>query len=512
MLTFNKRPVGCAAAVLCASLLLGACQNGESREPVADRAETGSAGPSPPAALAPAELTWYYPVRELQKDQSAVEEAVNRYTRAKLNATIRLKPVAMSEYAQRMNTVLAANEPVDILWDASWLFNYMSAYAKGALLPLDELLDKYGADVKKALPKMLFDTARIEGKLYAIPGYQTITNREGFYIQKRFVDKYRIDVARIKTFEDMYPYMERIRQGEPGVTPIIFDKGGLYGSMAIELGFEYLTDTLVGIDVAHPAKAVNVYELPAYQTYLKRMRELYVHGYVPPDIGTIKSFVAQTKTGQVAMQYHAVLKPGGEEMFGDLFGGNAMVAVPITEPYVNKSQVIGTMQSIARQSKQPERAMMFLNLLNTDPELFNLLAYGIEGKHYTRVSAGTVRPIPGSGYAEKIDHWVFGNVFNAYTTEGQNPAVAEMTLRMNESAKASPVLGFTFNPEPVQAAIANVTTVIEAYCPAMDTGSIDAQLVYDEFIAKLKAAGADAIVAEAQRQLDAWYKAKEGRT
>ena len=41
-----------------------------------------------------------------------------------------------------------------------------------------------------------------------------------------------------------------------------------------------------------------------------------------------------------------------------------------------------TMMAISTASKNPERAMMFLNLLNTDPYLMTLLNYGVEGVHY----------------------------------------------------------------------------------------------------------------------------------
>ena len=44
------------------------------------------------------------------------------------------------------------------------------------------------------------------------------------------------------------------------------------------------------------------------------------------------------------------------------------------------------MHAISIVSKNPERAMMFLNLLNTDEYLRNLLAFGIEGVHYDLVN------------------------------------------------------------------------------------------------------------------------------
>lgn len=52
--------------------------------------------------------------------------------------------------------------------------------------------------------------------------------------------------------------------------------------------------------------------------------------------------------------------------------------VPCTEPYVDTTSSQGAMMAISTASKNPERAMMFLNLLNTDSYLMTMLNYGIE--------------------------------------------------------------------------------------------------------------------------------------
>ena len=56
--------------------------------------------------------------------------------------------------------------------------------------------------------------------------------------------------------------------------------------------------------------------------------------------------------------------------------------VSTTPAYVDTTSSQGAMMAISTASKNPERAMMFLNLLNTDPYLMTLLNYGIEGVHY----------------------------------------------------------------------------------------------------------------------------------
>ena len=66
----------------------------------------------------------------------------------------------------------------------------------------------------------------------------------------------------------------------------------------------------------------------------------------------------------------------------------------------------------------PARAMMFLNLLHTDKYLINLLNWGIENKHYKKVSDNVIDYAPGvdaktTGYSMN-QSWMFGNQLNLF--------------------------------------------------------------------------------------------------
>ncbi|MDR3146429.1 MAG: DUF3502 domain-containing protein [Treponema sp.] len=146
-------------------------------------------------------------------------------------------------------------------------------------------------------------------------------------------------------------------------------------------------------------------------------------------------------------------------------------------------------------------------LVNTDKYLYNLITQGIEGKHYTKIDANFIRPIPNSGYAPNAD-WMYGNQFLAYFKEGQNVTDWDDTMTMNKSAKASPALGFAFDSVPVQTELASVSAVVKEYELSLSTGAVDPARVLPEFLDKLRGAGSERIIAEVQRQLDAW---KAGR-
>src|SRR5699024_4906721 len=104
----------------------------------------------------------------------------------------------------------------------------------------------------------------------------------------------------------------------------------------------------------------------------------------------------------------------------------------------------------------------------------NLLANGIEGKHYVVQDEGLITLPEGvteSSYA--FGQWQIGNNFLTYPWEGNSPDVWEKTAEFNNSAISSPAFGFAFNPDPVKTEIASATNVLDQYRAGLETGTLD---------------------------------------
>jgi putative aldouronate transport system substrate-binding protein len=65
-------------------------------------------------------------------------------------------------------------------------------------------------------------------------------------------------------------------------------------------------------------------------------------------------------------------------------------------------------------------------------------------------------------------------------------------------------MGFSFDQEPVKTEVAAVQNVMAQYRKALENGASDPVTILPEYQAKLRAAGLDKIIAEKQKQLDAW--------
>ena len=170
----------------------------------------------------------------------------------------------------------------------------------------------------------------------------------------------------------------------------------------------------------------------------------------------------------------------------------------------NRSQTIATLTGISSTSKNPERAMMFLNLLFSDKYLYNLLCFGIEGTNYVFEDDGTVTVLEEGGYNPGVD-WAYGNQFNAYVRTGQDLDVWEQTKAMNESAIKSVLGAFSYDKTKLKTENAMVDAVISEYMPGFFTGTYDPDEKIPEFLKALDDAGFQAVKTDMQEQLDAYF-------
>jgi len=507
----NRKKVVMLALIvlLCATAFASACSNkgntnsNSSNTPAATN-ESNNVAANEPASeeeeLAPVELTWYVPGPGAQPDQEAVMAEINKYLQEKINTTLKLIPVEFGSYDQKMNVVLSSGEEFDMAFSTlGWVLKYQENIGKGAFLPVDDLLAKYAPNLKdNTMPVKFWDDLKgPDGKIYGVPNYQIAAKARGFVVQKDIAAKYGLDPATVKTLADMEPFFEKVKNGEPDMIPFA-TKDDFFAS-----------DKYTGpVTVARDDKTytiVNFNETPEYKAYLDLAHSWYSKGYINKDAATIKELDPLIKTGKAAAIFDMTMKPGGEAELASKFGGKEVIYVPLTQP--EYTGVSGAITVINKKSKNPERAMMFLELMNSDKYLYNLICYGLENKHYKKLDDTFIELIPDSGYFPNTS-WTFGNQFNAYLLKGQDPEVWNKTKALNESAFVPDTFGFVFDNSSVQAQQANVSAVEQEYYRGLATGMIDPAEHLPKFLAKLKAAGIDELIAEKQKQLDVFLKGR----
>lgn len=499
-------------SVLATSALLTACSSNSSSKPTASEAPKASS--SAKADLKPYELTMVYPVNNELKDLKAVQDEVNKYTQEKINATVKLVPITYGAWNQQTTLMLSGNEKMDLL--VSGLGTYNQQVAKGQLLPLDDHIAKYGQGAKKALDDLdpaYLKAPKVEGEIYGIPSIRDLASDFGITMRKDLVDKYKIDLKAIKSLDDLDAVFKTIKDNEPNVIPVVKFGSTIVGS-PFSLGLMDPLGDGFGVLPAHDneLKVANWTEAPEYAKLLNTARRWYSAGYIAKDAATsTETWQSLIKAGK-AFSFLSHMSPGSEAATS-VSVGQDLVGVRLLPPIATTTNITSFMWSIPRNSQDPERAMMLLDLLYTDKKLINLFDWGIEGKHYVKTSENAIDypqgvTVTNSGYNLNAN-WLFGNMFLSYNFKGDDPERYKMLADFNKKAKKSKALGFSFNSEPVKTEIASLTNVRNQYLVALETGTVDPATLLPEYIKKMKASGIDKVIAEKQKQLDAWVAANK---
>ncbi|ACX64152.1 ABC transporter substrate-binding protein [Paenibacillus lautus] len=478
--------------LLSASMLLSAC-GGNKEE---------SAGNGGGTAEKPVELIWYT-IGTPQKDVDKVEAEINKYTAEKIGVTVDMKMIDFGDYNQKMQVMAASGEPMDILFTSSWAFDYVQNARKGAFMELDELIESHGKGIKEAIDPAFLEGSKVDGHNYAIPANKELPAQEAWRFNKTLLDKYNLDISNVKSMESLEPLLKTIKENEPNVVPLAISKD--FGPL---LPFDYIIEKMpmaVYLDDKEELKVVNFLEMPETMDMLKLMNKYYKAGYISPEAATTTSTQDLMTSGNWFTD-RAATQPFADNLWSQSYG-YPVVSTPAGDANIFNWSVMGSMQAISANSKYPEKAMEFLNLLNTDVYLRNLVDSGIEGVHYKKLSENVMENLPESKNYD-MPTFALGNVMLTYLNPEDPENKWEEFKKFNESGQPAPLLGFNFDPTKVSTELAAVNNVKEEFWAPLMTGTVNPEEFLPKANEKLKAAGLDKIIAEAQSQIDAWKASK----
>lgn len=438
-------------------------------------------------------LTWYT-VGQEPKDLKVVEDEVNKYLTEKINATIDMKFIDYGDYNQKMSVMINSGESFDLAFTCSWAGDYLGNARKGAFLELNDYLDKQGKDMKAAIDKRFWQGATIDGKIYAVPNQKELSTSPTWVFTKEYVDKYNIPYKDIHSLQDLEPWLKLIKEKEPNVTPLYITKG-----FSAPQYFDQLVDP-VGIEYGDESLTVkNMFETEYMKTQLKTLRKYYQEGYINSDSATAKDDKALKRF---------VTKGDGQPYAENIWSkdlGYPVVSSSIMDTFITNGSATGSMIGISKNSEHPDKAVEFLNLLNTDEKLRNLINYGIEGTHYTKASDDRIKLLD-KQKDYQVAYFATGNLFITYPMDTEPKTKWDEFKAFNDKAKNSPALGFKFNTSKVTTQIAAINNVLEEYKAAIYSGSVDPDEYLDKLNRKLKEQGIDDVIKEMQTQINEWVK------
>lgn len=500
-----KKISGLLVALLVTALLVSACGSGSVTSATT---QAGATTAAPTASNEAYEVLYAFAMSPTPADYGLVEAAISKKTQEKINVTFKGLPLAFGAFNQQINLMISGGEKLDLIWQQGTLLpSYVS---QNRLIALDEYLPANGADITKYLGNYI-ETGKINGKIYCTPAIRNMGNGYGFVFRTDLLEKYKIDATTIKTYEDVEKVFATVSAGEPGMfmtmgqnnTSTVYDQAYNH--------FDSLNDGLGVLMDMTQLKVVNKFEDPAYAETLKRIRGWYEKGWIPKDIATMQETSAQLAKAGKLFSWCSNIKPGYDTQ-SYVQSGYKMTMVEMIPNFAISAAVNGNSLSIPVTCKNPAKTVQFLNLLYGDPEIINLIDYGIEGKHYKVNSDGTATYADGidatnSGYNHGLG-WQFGNQPLSYVFNN-TPTLWKDLTAWNTKATMSAAFGFNFDSAAVKAEQTALTNIINQYKVALENGAVDPTAELPKFNAALKSAGIDKYIAEKQKQLDTWAAAKK---
>lgn len=478
----------------------------------AQPAATTGEGGAPDAAgdASTVTVTYTYP-NTVFKDVDLVEEALNKLLIERINTKINLNPIDWGAFDEKMKLAFAAGEECDIVFTAPWINNYLLNIANGNFIPLDDLLRDKAPGLWASMPETTWDAARVGGKIYGVINQQIFVKPFGLYVRRDLADKYGLDVYGLKSYDDLEPFLKTILEKEPDVIPL----SGT-GSWTNEgAGFDPIVSEQVPVVIRYDDKELTVFnaaDTAEFQASIERARRWYLAGYAPKETISGDDSQAMWKAGKFAVSgLSGVVKPGGEIESEQRFG-QPVYAQSMTTPFLTTAGTTATTNAICTTSKNPEAAMRVLEMLNTDVEVYNTLAKGIEGKHWEWADKANlvIKPGPDNADYNPNTDWEFGNQFLAYYIDARQAEIKawEATYELNTKSPPSAAMGFNFNAEPVKTELANLAAVTGELSGPLTSGLVDPATALPDYLERLQQAGIQVVIEETQRQLNEWASKK----
>lgn len=453
------------------------------------------------------------------KDTAKVMAKFNELLKEKCNTTINVTCLGWNNYKNQYQLILTTGEPADLMYVNP---NLHSLYAaNGAFTDLMDLFGKCMPTVFGYFKEGQLAQATVDGKLYMIPSYESNFAQNGIF--------YRLDLARkyglgeITSLESFETYADTIAANEKGLRVIDGNpEQTLFQLFKASNGFEAIagSNSLI-IMVKNYDDIHDIIAYPftdEYVAWAKRMKQWAGKGYWSSNalsstmdpwssiqVGTSAITQANADGAKNMMSYMASKLPGSECAYWSLANLTGYSYVnPVTE----------NGYAVPASSPNAERALRVLEVIKTDPELFDLWMYGIKGLHFSLTEDGKlIKPAVG----------VDPSTVNNHSMSGAQYAMRVKNLMRNEAGVWKGYEGLidwlssieTLNKfgavsldySNVQAELAAVNQVVQQYGYPINIGIVDnVDAAIAEYRKQLKVAGIDRLLEVVAQQMEAYYK------
>lgn len=494
-----------------------------------ESSETAGGGETSAQDLEYVELKWdvltFQP--DYMKDLDLVQAALDEYFKEKLNCRVILNPMDWGTFSENVPTKLMSGEELDLV-TISNIISYNTYANMGAFYPIDTLWDEHGTNLKDLFSDGVWDSLKVNDHIYGVPVLKDNCYIIGYIYNQDLADALELDMeqgwANIGEMEDFLVEAVKIRNEkfpEYADMPLIAEVPAAFPywvGMERFLGNEFAVCNIPGREVAPEMGTDTVFnymETDSFRELCLMKQRLVQAGVLAYDYGAYETNVMYEPSTLLngAWGYTWI----DEHLYGDAFTTKLVVFDKI---WTDGGNYTSAMTGIGANSKNPERAMMAMELLNTDPYVATMLRFGLEGEHWEKDGDGKMEMVNRNADAGNPGwlQWYgpfYGNLTIVETPESYGGPDGVMLKRMaeyNNGATLAAHMGFVPDTTPIENEISACNNAVNEYYDNLLSGKYESpeavNQAIDEMIEKLKSNGSDRIVEEVQKQIDAWEASK----
>lgn len=511
-----------SVGIIAASLTACAAGSAQASPPAApESAGTAdvkeAAEEEPEAAPADEEITTIkvtlFDTRGIGEVAGPVFDAMNAITEEKIGVHADITMKSIAEYNTQLGLQLASGEQLDVISLGFGPTSFTSLIANGQLLDITDLMAEEAPDTLAEIGDFI-KVSSMNGKIYGIPPYRNYVSSYYMTMRKDILEELgMLDQALAMTswdeVEDLFALVDEKTDLMPAGSGknILWTSGYICprGDFSDTITFDTMSDPLGLIfSDSKTNKLSLLLENPDYRTEQEMVRDWYDAGWVykdsPYEDGTSESLIKTNVTFAMFGTSEFGIETAKTEAIG-----KEMVSVELAQNSLQTSNVSSFGLGVPVNSQEPEAAVRWINELYTNPDIINLLFWGIEGENYV-VEDGQAK-YPDGVDPTKIGYhsvdFLYGNYFKALPWMGSGRDFRQKAYEILQSADFSPYFGFRAGVDDVSDTVSALSAIADQYNGSIRCGAFTDEL-YDEYIAKLKANGVDEYIDNYQRQLDEW--------
>jgi len=359
-------------------------------------------------------------------DNPLVLAHIEQLTGIKLDVT----PIANENYAERVDLMIAANEDIDGINLVGYADSYVGLVQRNAIIPINDLLDTYGPNVKRVMADGLFTMTDSEKKIWGLPRAERFP--EGYVptIREDWLKALGMSVP--TTIAEIDAYLAAVKAADlagNGNTIPLLPNGLTYGMSNFFNYFLSAKDNNLsaggwtnGRYMAADGTIHPIFSHPDLINLIAKFREWYSLGYMPQDIHLLQTAQIVSIRSSASFGMQAGWYNDGLAQLDNWSKANpnkpraSITALPPPRnapgrSMWNSNPKYGPQIVFFKNGKNTVHLMRYFDWICASPENNVIANFGIENDHWSWNQDKSAVVVTASGLARYQDYYSLANTY-----------------------------------------------------------------------------------------------------